>query len=247
MTYNPNIGAPGVRPVAAAPYRRDADVDLPRNYAEASAAFWNADKRRGKARGMLAHNTKMERFQVPSGELQGDNAYAIVLHGTRVVTFLPCGAIIPNTGGWQTPTTRDRMNRCGLSVYMGGGVAFIRHGAAEYVYVDGMRLNYNSRGEPVSVWYPNIAQPVGTPEEVRSRRRRVLAHHARLDRMERGGITTHPKCWTPFYWPNKRGGKTRTWGNCPEAFRSDYDVGLKPKTRQTDSAAARFVSGLEPQ
>ena len=34
----------------------------------------------------------------------------IRLHDTDILTFQPDGAILINTGGWNTPTTRDRLN-----------------------------------------------------------------------------------------------------------------------------------------
>ena len=36
---------------------------------------------------------------------------AIKLHDTNVVTYTPDGKIILNSGGWQTPTTKDRMEK----------------------------------------------------------------------------------------------------------------------------------------
>src|SRR4030095_13736112 len=45
-------------------------------------------------------------------ELQYANGNrAIRLHDTNIVLFYPDGRIKLNTGGWQTPVTKDRMNR----------------------------------------------------------------------------------------------------------------------------------------
>ena len=58
---------------------------------------------RCRTRRKLENNTYLERHD--------DGDIAVVLHGTDVVTFKPNGDIILDTGGWQTPTTKDRMNR----------------------------------------------------------------------------------------------------------------------------------------
>ena len=47
-----------------------------------------------------------------------DGCRAIRLHRTDVVTYRPDGACILNSDGWQTSTTKDRMNKYGpVSVY----------------------------------------------------------------------------------------------------------------------------------
>lgn len=232
MTYNPKIGAPGVRPVGAPPYRRDSDVDLPRTYMEARDAFERADKRRGSARGKLCHNTRIERITTPEGVWKGSVGFGIVLHDTRIVTFNPDDSITLDTGGWQTPTTRDRMNRCGLSVYMSSGVAIVRHAGLEHAYRDGMILHPDG-----SVSGPPV---VGTVAEILSRRRRHLASARRAEK--RGDDLP----WL-FYWPNKRGGESRHKGNVPEVFLTDCDCGLKTRTQSKVDAQTRAISGRELQ
>jgi len=219
MSYNPNVGAPGVRPVGASPYRSDSDCDLPRTYTEARDAFERADKRRGRARGKVAHNTYLERFLRP-GDLEA--VYAVRLHRTRIVQFHPDGSIVLDTGGWQTPTTRDRMNRCGLNVYMSSGVAIVRHGGTEHVYRDGMRLHPDG-----SVSGPPV---VGSAADVVSRRKRHLAA------ARRAKLAGQTRPFVVFYWPTRRGGETHFKGNVPEAFSSDSDLGLKPRTRASIEA-----------
>lgn len=50
----------------------------------------------------IAHNTTLVR-------LDADNL-GVVLHSTTIVTFHRDGRISLNTGGWNTPLTRQRMN-----------------------------------------------------------------------------------------------------------------------------------------
>lgn len=63
---------------------------------------------RCRERRKVGNNTYAER--------RGDRI-AIRLHSTDVVTFLPDGSIMLNTGGWYSVTTKDRMNS-----YLPGGV-----------------------------------------------------------------------------------------------------------------------------
>ena len=58
----------------------------------------------------IANNT----FEV----IYKDGCKAIRLHRTDVVTYRPDGACILNTDGWQTRTTKDRINKyANVSVY----------------------------------------------------------------------------------------------------------------------------------
>lgn len=59
---------------------------------------WNESRRR-----KLANNTYLEH---PT-----DDTYAIRLHSTHVVTFHANGDTVLDSGGWQTVTTKERMNR----------------------------------------------------------------------------------------------------------------------------------------
>lgn len=49
----------------------------------------------------LAHNTRVRR--------EGDDI-VVRLHGTDIVFLKPDGAVTLNSGGWQTPTTKERLN-----------------------------------------------------------------------------------------------------------------------------------------
>lgn len=44
-------------------------------------------------------------------EIEYDNSVSIRLHGTTVVRFYPNGLVKLNSGGWQTSTTKDRINK----------------------------------------------------------------------------------------------------------------------------------------
>jgi hypothetical protein len=66
------------------------------NYADARDFLGNRLSRK------IAHNTYVE--------LRGGNTFAIRFHQTDVVTYHPDGQIILNTGGWQTVTTKARLN-----------------------------------------------------------------------------------------------------------------------------------------
>jgi hypothetical protein len=44
---------------------------------------------------------------------RGANTIAVMLHATDVVTYHRDGRIVLNSGGWQTPTTKSRLNAYG--------------------------------------------------------------------------------------------------------------------------------------
>lgn len=55
----------------------------------------------------LANNTYLQRRNLYEN---GKDAIAVRLHDTDVLTLHPNGKITVSTGGWDTPTTRDRIN-----------------------------------------------------------------------------------------------------------------------------------------
>lgn len=57
---------------------------------------------RSKDSRKIANNTWLER--------RGDHEIAVRLHGTDVVTFHDDGSVTFRTGGWNTSTTRARLN-----------------------------------------------------------------------------------------------------------------------------------------
>ena len=73
----------------------------------------------------------------------------IRLHDTNILAFLPDGWVRFNTNGWQTPTTKDRMNNFGppgVQIYQCRRVWYVRNGfdGPECVYQDGM------------MWHPDL-------------------------------------------------------------------------------------------
>jgi hypothetical protein len=90
---------------------------IPTTYTEAREALNGRDRRK------IANNTTLVDL--------GDGAIGLRLHTTTVVTFCPDGSLVLNTGGWQTVTTKDRLNRVirahGWSVYADRRVWHIAH------------------------------------------------------------------------------------------------------------------------
>lgn len=77
----------------------------------------------GRETRKLGNNTYVE---VPD---YADDIIGVRLHATVIVTYHRDGRIILNTGGWNTPTTRDRLNQLtplGVSVSGSRGDRFGR-------------------------------------------------------------------------------------------------------------------------
>lgn len=212
-TFNPYICTPGIKRGRERP-----DGTLPTNYAEALAALDKAHKRRGQARGMIAYCTDIR--------MQGDSVI-VRLHSTDIVAFRPDGSSVISTGGWQTYLTRDRLNRMGFSVSMGGGVPTINtemHGPLPFV--DGMTMP----GKPwpgrqpdypagLNPWTLDVAM-------IRRHRARALARERReLKRIDadltlyadtrRAAINNVDAAWR---WPKRSGGYSPHNGTVPEVW-----------------------------
>lgn len=89
----------------------------------------------GRDRLKLENNTYLEKR---------DDAIAVKLHNTDVLTFLPNGRTRYNSGGWKTVTTKDRMNQYGPARIHQKDSEWILNG--NFVYTDGIEVKEN--GEP---------------------------------------------------------------------------------------------------
>jgi len=99
---------------------RTSTAPTPTNYADAAKIL---DAGRTSER-KIANNTYLHR--VHGGMI------AVRLHDTDIVTWDVNGPITFYTGGWNTSTTRERLNRYappGVGFYQRDGVAYVRsHG-----------------------------------------------------------------------------------------------------------------------
>lgn len=102
-------------------------------YAEIDS-YETAHKRLGnRTSRKLCNNTYLKRRE--------DDAVAIMLHQTDVVTYFADGTVILNSGGWLTVTTKDRMNRFSpLQVWSERGVWYValNNTGATFAYQDGL-------------------------------------------------------------------------------------------------------------
>jgi hypothetical protein len=88
----------------------------------------------------IGNNTRLE---------DRGNCFAVRLHGTDVVSFHPDGSIVLDSGGWQTVTTKDRMNKylpAGWRVNQERGTWYLCHGHwnredfREWLFEDGIKI-----------------------------------------------------------------------------------------------------------
>ena len=76
--------------------------------------------------------------------------FVIRLHETNIVTITPKNHYILNNGGWQTMTTKDRMNRyLPCNIWQEKGLWYL----SDSLYYNNMELN--SKGNPVKPKNPN--------------------------------------------------------------------------------------------
>ena len=68
-----------------------------------------------------------------------DNSVAITLHSTDVVTIHDDGTYTLRTGGWQTVTTKDRINQYSpVRVHQRNFEWFVTLNGKEYPFMEGM-------------------------------------------------------------------------------------------------------------
>lgn len=182
--------------------------DLPKNYVEAFDAHAALLKRRGKAALRLASGTYI---------LAVGGHLAIYFWGRAIVTYYSEGRVEINTHGYQTASTRDRMNRAGIRIGMSDGVPFVFTSRGSFPYVDGMQLHGDG-----SVRFPDGAHPAGLLEVIIRRRRRNLARRRRWIR----GPIKKQDFPDVFYWACKSGGYSPHMGTIPEVFSTDLEMGL---------------------
>lgn len=108
---------------------------MPTSYAEAQRMLG------GKPRKNIAHNTELQTGQ--------EGAIGLVYHWTEIVTFYPNGMVRLNTGGYETATTKDRLNGVlsgsQYKVFQKDFRWYVWHIATDknYDYSDGMTIDLN--------------------------------------------------------------------------------------------------------
>jgi hypothetical protein len=114
-----------------------------------------------------------------------DGSFGVRLHSTQVLVFHPDGRVVLNSGGWQTPTTKERMNTFGLqgiyhpergewvgrvSVWQQSRRWYVTTPTGTFEYADGLTVfpDGSTDGE--------VADP---DADARARRRELRAERAR--------------------------------------------------------------------
>jgi hypothetical protein len=89
---------------------------------------------RCKDRRKVANNTYLERRA---------DSIALKLHNTDIITTYPDNTVTLNTGGWQTVTTKARMNEFLPfgRIYQKDFIWYLSLGNVDHVYDDGMKLS----------------------------------------------------------------------------------------------------------
>jgi hypothetical protein len=99
----------------------------------------------GREHKTIGNNTRLA--------LLNDDAIGLWLHRTRVVTFNADGSIVLATGGYETVTTKDRLNRVarahGWSVYAKARTWYVAHrSGTEFEFGDGFTIPPASSRKP---------------------------------------------------------------------------------------------------
>ena len=99
--------------------------------------------------------------------LNDDDSVAVRLHQTDIITYRPDGSIILDTGGWETVTTKARMNEYLDHPRVGSerGVWTISSGGIDYFYQDGMVINPDGTIDAQPTFAEKLGKIVGKTVE----------------------------------------------------------------------------------
>ena len=103
---------------------------LPKDYASAEKMFSAARQHK------LTNNTYLTNWQDGALDVMG-----VRLHSTVIVAFFSDGKVVLDTGGWNSVTTRRRMNQCGFIVHCVAGVLCVRWMGVEWAFSDRITLH----------------------------------------------------------------------------------------------------------
>jgi hypothetical protein len=214
-------------PNFTAPAKLKADL-YPKTYDDACAI---AQRARGDSGKKIGHNTYVQdACEYEKGTGKRIVTYVVRFHYTDIITFYPDGSIKLNTNGWQTYTTRVRMEACGIGIGVAGGIVSVAHKRRHYVYRDGMVLRPNGTASGHG----------GTdPDELRRIRRNALARDRRANRW------AHPR------WNTRCASERWEGGNAPEAFDDGRGLRAAPEapaldTAEPDPTSSQYAPGWAP-
>lgn len=103
--------------------------------------FGLVDFLNGRQEKKLGHNTIVHMVRVMDSP---EDQVAVKYHGTDIIRVDREGVVTLSTGGWDTPTTKDRLNqflRCrNMSIYQKKGEWYITNRFGHFPYKDGMKV-----------------------------------------------------------------------------------------------------------
>lgn len=130
---------------------------------------------------IVARNTV--RYTTTDGETR------VRLHSTDVVTTHKNGTVTLNNGGWNTVTTRDRINRFSpFRVYTSKGVATVHTDAGAFPFPG--KMTFKPNGEPV-----NLRSIKAAVKRAAKLRAKIKAFADRIKTMESVPMPSPGDCW----------------------------------------------------
>lgn len=173
------------------------------NYQKATDLIGKRDSKK------LGNNTYLVR--------RGDD-FAVKLHNTDVVTIHADNTYTLNTGGWQTVTTKDRINGYSPArIYQNKGLWYMRGGS---VYYDGIRID--AAGEVIS----HVEKAEATEALKRKLDRMVSAYiKGFIEDMKKNGLRdpSSGDCWA-CCMRDEKGNTVMGISHIFEHFREKYYV-----------------------
>ena len=112
-----------------------------------------------------------------------DNTVGIRLHQTDIITIKPNGNQILNSGGWKTPTTKERINYySNARIYQEKGVWYI----GECMFYDGIEIDKNGK---------IVSKKVKAPTKEIAKKKKQIANYVKLITKDNLPTPNNGDCW----------------------------------------------------
>jgi len=178
-------------------YGRSSMSDIIHSYDKANEILGKRNSRR------LANNTYLERTLSP-------DMICVRLHATQIIKYLNNSDqdIILDSGGWQTVTTKQRLNQFSpAQIYSKKGIWYIYHEDNRYPFHDGITIDCH--GKPVNVQSDN-----GSDAKLKRQLDRMVRHYIDgycthlITEVNTHGVIPQPSngdCWGCLMKPVEKG------------------------------------------
>lgn len=141
----------------------------------------------------LANNTYLQYVSA--------SAYAVRLHDTNIITFYDDGRIMLNSGGWQTPTTKARLNEhlFGWAIWQDTGIWYLGGATRAFAQTAPLASSIHVFADGITIHPDGYVTHAGDPpEHILALRKQIRSYAKAYVKALRAGDVPKPgdsDCW----------------------------------------------------